>query len=180
MNCWQEQLIRRYPHLFVGTFRGVQFSPGYPRCSDGWQPIVTRLAEREAKASEGSSVQFTQLLELHGMLRVHWTSKSELPQRVELTIEEAVALAEARSACTCIDCGAEGRMFASDFLIFPACKVHERGVPVPVISGFHDIYVRRGIVGGRSALVHRRDDRTLDAFVDLRPGPVPMEGPRHG
>ena len=177
---WQERLIRRYPHLFVQSFRGVPFAPGYPRCSDGWQAIVTRAAERIAKASKGSSVQFTQLLEQHGMLRVHWTSKSELPQQVELTIEEAVALAEARSACTCIDCGAEGRMFASDFLIFPACKVHERGVPVPVISGFHDVYVRRGIVGGRSALVHRRYDRTLDAFVDLRPGPVPMEGPRHG
>jgi hypothetical protein len=83
---WQERLIRRYPHLFVQSFRGVPFAPGYPRCSDGWQAIVTRVAERVAKASKGSSVQFTQLLEQHGMLRVHWTSKSELPQRVELTI----------------------------------------------------------------------------------------------
>jgi hypothetical protein len=177
---WQEQLIRRHPHLFVRSFRGVPFAAGYPRCSDGWQAIVTRLAERIAKASKGLSVQFTQLLELRGMLRVHWTSESKLPQRVELSIEEAVALAEARSVCTCIDCGAEGRAFASDFLIFPACKVHERGAPVPVISGFRDVYVRRAIVGGRSVLVHCRYDWTLDAFVDLRPEPVPLEGQRDG
>jgi hypothetical protein len=176
---WQMRLIRRYPHLFVQSFRGVPFAPGYPRCSDGWQAIVTRVAERIANASKGSSVQFTQLLEEHGMLRVHWTSKSEIPQRVELKIEEAVALAEARSLCTCVDCGAEGRLFANDFLLFPACKAHRRGTPVPVISGFHDVFLRRAIVRDRSALVHVRYDWASDAFVDIPNADVARE-PHHG
>jgi hypothetical protein len=127
---WQEQLICRHQQLFVRSFRGVRFSPAYPRCNDGWRDIVTHLTERVAAASKGSAVQFTQILEQHGALRIHWTSRSELPQEVELAIEKAVGLAEARSVCTCVHCGAEGRLFASDFLLFPACKIHERGIPV--------------------------------------------------
>jgi hypothetical protein len=176
---WQERLIRRYPHLFAQSFRGVPFAPGYPRCSDGWQAIVTRVAERVDKASKGSSVHFTQLFEQHGMLRVHWTSKSEIPPRVELKIEEAIALAEARSLCTCVNCGAEGRLFANDFLLFPACKAHQRGTPVPVISGFHDVFLRRAIVKDRSVLVHVRYDWASDAFVDISNVDVARE-PHHG
>jgi hypothetical protein len=164
---WQERLIRSYPTLFVRTFRGVEYSPGYPMCSDGWQHIVSRLAERVDAASEGTAVHFTQIIEFHGMLRIHWTSLSELPQWTELSIEEAVSLAEARSVCSCVDCGAEGRLFASNFLLFPVCERHRRGTPVPDIRGSHDVYVRRSIVGGRPTLVRCRYDRVLDAFVDL-------------
>lgn len=113
------------------------------------------------------------------MLRIHWTSRTELPQRVALKIEEAVGLAEARSLCTCIDCGAEGRLFASNFLLFPACKAHQRGTPVPVISGFHDVFLRRGIVRERSVLVHVRYDWASDAFIHVPPEDVVKKGPRH-
>jgi hypothetical protein len=169
---WQERLIRRYPDLFVRSFRGAPFAPGYPRCFDGWQHIVSRLAERVAASSTASAVHFTHIVAEHGALRVHWTSRCELPSQMELKIEEAVGLAEARSLCTCKDCGAEGRLYASDFLIFPACDVHQRGTPVPVISGFHDVFLRRAIVRDRSALTHVRYDWASDAFVDLRPEPA--------
>jgi hypothetical protein len=176
---WQERLIRRYPHLFVRSFRGEPFAPGYPRCGDGWQDILSRLAERVAASATTSAVHFTHIVAEHGALRVHWTSTSELPQRMALQIEEAVALAEARSLCTCMDCGAEGRLFASDFLLFPACKAHQRGAPVPVISGFHDVFLRRGIVRDRSVLVSVRYDWPSDAFVDIPPEDVARR-PRHG
>ena len=120
MMPWQEQLIRRHPNLFVRPFRGVAFAPGYPRCPDGWQRLVTRLAERVAAASAEPAVYFTHIAMEHGMLRVHWSSRSELRRRVALKIEEAVALSEARSVCACAECGAEGRLFASDFF-FPRC-----------------------------------------------------------
>jgi hypothetical protein len=176
---WQHQIIRRYPNLFVRSFRGVPFAPGYPRCGDGWQRIVTRLVERVAAASKTSVIHFTQIVEEHGMLRIHWASRSELPQRVAFKVEEAVALAEAGSLCTCIDCGAEGRRYASDFLVVPLCTVHQRGTAVPIISGFHDVFLRRGIVRERSALVNVRYDWASDVFFPVPPDDVTKES-RHG
>jgi hypothetical protein len=176
---WQEQLIRRYPGLFVRSFRGVAFAPGYPRCDDGWPDVVTRLVERVAAASSDGTVYFTHMVAEHGALRVHWSSRTELTQRLALDIEEAVALAEARSRSTCAECGAEGRLFVSDFRIYPACKGHERGTLVPIVSGFHDVFVKRGIVRSRPALMSVRYDWASDAFVPAPPGSI-FKGPRHG
>jgi hypothetical protein len=176
---WQEQLIRRYPRLFVRSFRGVAFAPGYPRCDDGWQDVVTRLVERVAAASSDGTVYFTHMVAEHGALRVHWNSRTELAQRLALDIEEAVALAEARSLSTCAECGAEGRLFASDFRIYPACNAHEKGVPLPIVSGFHDVFVKRGIVRNRPALMHVRYDWASDTFVHAPPESF-MKGSRHG
>jgi hypothetical protein len=176
---WQEKLIRRYPHLFLRAFRGLAFAPGYPCCPDGWQDVVTRLVERVAAVSSDGTVYFTHIVAEHGALRVHWSSRTELAQRLALDIEEAVALAEARSLSTCTECGAEGRLFASDFRISPACKAHERGTAVQVVSGFHDVFVKRGIVRNRPALMHVRYDWASDAFVHAPPE-NPLKGRRHG
>ena len=176
---WQDDLIRRYPNLFVRSFRGVPFAPGYPRCHDGWQNVVARLAERVAAVSGDGTVYFTHMVAEHGALRVHWTSRSELPQRSALKVEEAVALAEARSLSTCAECGAQGRLFASAFRIFPACKGHQQGTAVPVISGFHDVFLRRGIVRRRSTLERVRYDWASDAFVHAPADNIAKEK-RHG
>jgi hypothetical protein len=177
---WQERLIRRYPHLFVRPFRGVAFAPGYPRCPDGWRNVVTRLVDRVAAISQDSTVYFTHMVSENGILRVHWNSRCELPQKTALRIAEAVALAEARSACACVDCGAEGRLFAHDFLLSPFCTNHHRGTAVQVIAGFHDIHLHRGVVRSRPALVRVRYDWESDAFVDVPPEDLPKKGERHG
>ena len=88
---WQHQIIWRYPNLFVRSFRGVPFAPGFPRCGDGWQRIVTRLVERVAAASKASVIHFTHIVEEHGMLRIHWVSRSELPQRVAFKVEVLIS-----------------------------------------------------------------------------------------
>jgi hypothetical protein len=176
---WQEQLIRRYPNLFLRAFRGVAFAPGFPRCDDGWQDVVTRLVERVAAVSSDGTVYFTHIVAEHGALRVHWSSRTELAQRLALDIEESVALAEARSLSTCAACGAEGRLFASDFRISPACKAHERGTRVPIVSGFHDVFVKRAIVRSRPALMNVRYDWASDAFVPAPPESI-LKGSRHG
>jgi hypothetical protein len=85
---WQEHLIRRHPALFVRPFRAVPFAPGYPRCPDGWQRVVTRLVERVAATSRDGTVYFTHIIAEHGAMRVHWNSRSELTQRMALKIEE--------------------------------------------------------------------------------------------
>lgn len=176
---WQDQLIRAHPNLFVRAFRGVPFAPGYPRCHDGWQQVVAKLVARVAAVTRDGTVYFTHMISEHGGLRVHWSSRTELPQRTALAIEEAVALAEARSLSTCAKCGAEGRLFASDFCISPLCAAHEEGTPVPIVSGFHDVFVKRGIVRSRPALMHVRYDWASDAFVHTPPESV-MKGPDHG
>jgi hypothetical protein len=179
VTAWQDKLIKRHPNLFLRSFRGVAFAPGYPRCDDGWQDVIARLVERVAAASNDGTVYFTHMIAEHGGLRVHWSSRTELPQRIALDIEEAVALAEARSMSTCTKCGAEGRLFTSDFRIAPACKAHEDGAPVPTISGFHDVFVKRGIVRSRPALMHVRYDWTSDTFIQA-PAETIVKGARHG
>jgi hypothetical protein len=177
---WQERLIRRYPNLFVRPFRGVGFAPGYPHCPNGWQQVVTRLVERVAAVSQDGTVSFVHMVSENGILRVHWRSRSELQQRTALRIEEATALAEARSACTCVDCGAEGRLFAHDFLLSPFCTNHQRGTAVPVIAGFHDVHLHRGVVRSRPALLRVRYDWESDAFVEVSPADQPRGEKQHG
>ncbi|MHC2462431.1 hypothetical protein [Bradyrhizobium embrapense] len=179
MKDWQTKLIKRYPNMFLQSFRGVAFAPGFPRCSDGWQLLVTKLVERVAAAAADGSIYFTHLVEEHGGLRVHWSSRTELPPKAALRVEEAVALAEARSVATCSVCGAEGRLFASDYRLSPLCKAHESGTAVPFISGFHDIFLRRGVVRHRSTLQRVRYDWRSDTFVDAPLANVAKE-PRHG
>lgn len=173
MTAWQAQLIQDYPTLFVRSFRGIAFAPGYPRCAPGWQPVVTRLVERVATAANDGSVYFTHMACDNGVLRTHWRSKSEIPQRLVLKIEEAIGLAEARSASACIDCGAEGRLFVTEFVLAPLCKLHQRGTPVPIVAG-RDVFLRRGVVRERTVLVQSRYDWEADAFLDL-PSPANPE-----
>lgn len=179
MTNWQTQLIQKYPTLFVRPFRGVAFAPGYPRCAPGWQPIVTRLVERVAAAANNGSIYFTYIACENGVLRTHWTSRSEIAQRVALRTEEAIGLAEARSASACIDCGAEGQLFSTDFVLAPLCKLHQRGTPVPIVAG-RDVFLRRGVVRERPVLLRSRYDWESDAFLDLPTSADPRAKAPHG
>ncbi|MDN4982166.1 hypothetical protein QY049_02870 [Bradyrhizobium sp. WYCCWR 13022] len=176
---WQEKLIRRNPSLFVRSFRGVAFAPGYPRCAAGWEHVVARLVERVAAAAKDGSVYFTHMVSENGVLRTHWSSRSEISQRQALKIEEAIGLAEARSASACIECGAEGRLFATNFVLAPLCKLHQRGTPVPIVAG-RDVYLRRGVVRERPVLVRSRYDWDSDAFLDLPTSVDPKAKAPHG
>ena len=176
---WQEELIRRNPTLFMRSFRGVPFAPGYPRCAAGWQHVVARLVERVSAAANDGSLYFTYMVCEHGVLRTHWSSRSEIPQRSALKIEEAVGLAEARSSSACIDCGAEGRLFATDFVLAPLCKLHQRGTPVPIVAG-RDVFLRRGVVRERPVLIRSRYDWESDAFLDLPASADPARKAPHG
>lgn len=171
---WQQALVEANLKIFARSFRGVRFAPGLPLCSRGWQHIVTRLVDRVSEATNGYHVIFTQIAEEHGILRICWTTHSELPRRVEFAIEQAIALASARSACTCMECGEEGRLFCSGYRLVVACDVHQSGIPVPVVQSFRANYLVRAIVNGRSQLVCSRYDRSSDSFIDAR-----KEAPNH-
>jgi hypothetical protein len=167
---WQQQLVDGYPDLFVRRFRGVPFSPGYPICGDGWRDIVTKMVERMSAAATHYRVHFAQISEGYGTLRVYWRAEAALPTHVERAIEELIALAEARSACTCTTCGAEGRLFSSKGWLLTACAEHARGKAVPTQPGLENMHIVRGRVGEDMRICTcRRYDRTLDAFVHVDP-----------
>jgi hypothetical protein len=169
-STWQQMLVDEHPKLFVRSFRNVPFSPGYPNCSDGWQDIVARLVTRVSRAAHGYSVHFAQIREQYGVLRVHWSTRAELPRGLELGIEEAVALAEARSSCTCTRCGAAGRLFSHGTRLLTVCPKHAEGIPVPVARGHQDgVHAVRVAVSGTTMIVCRRYDREADAFVECSP-----------
>jgi hypothetical protein len=170
-HTWQQMLVDAYPHLFVRSFRGVPFAPGYPTSPDGWRDIVIRLIERVSIAATGHRAHFTQISEKFGVLRIYWTAETEFPQDSELAIENAIACAEARSACTCAVCGVEGRLFSSGGWLLTACSDHARGVPVPVPSATENLHIVRGYVGEEVRVITcRRYDRARDLFIDIDPG----------
>jgi hypothetical protein len=168
-KTWQQDLVDLHPELFVGTFRAVPFSPGHPStCGDGWRDIVAKLVERVSAAATEYPIQFTQIREVHGRLAIHWRAEAALPKHVEYTIEESIARAEARSACSCMVCGANARLFSSGGQLHTACPNHAQGVPVPVPPGMEDLHIVRAFAGDEfHSVVCRRYDRDRDRFVDI-------------
>jgi hypothetical protein len=87
-----------------------------------------------------------------------------------------VDLAEARSACTCEICGAEGRLYDHSDWLTTRCAEHAEGEPIPVRLGFENVHVVRRIIGGRVRVVScRRYDRATDSFIDLPPESLGIE-----
>ncbi len=175
-NNWQQLLIANHPQLFIRSFRGLPFSPGYPLTPDGWREIVTKVADRVSEAAAGHSVYFCQISERYGRLRIYWNAESALPRRVERSIEEVIALAEARSSCSCATCGAEGRLFATGGLLLTACAAHARGEPVPTHPRLENVHLSRRFVGADIDSVECcRYDRRSDAFVEVDPGTLMVD-----
>jgi hypothetical protein len=161
--------------VFIRTFRGVDFAPGYPTCGDGWCDIVTKLVERVSAAAVGYPLHFTQVSEKYGVLRVYWRADASIPPRTELAIEEAIALGEARSGCTCATCAAEGHLFSSGGWLLTACSEHARGVPVPVRAGMENFHLVRRFVGEDARVIGCLYDRIHDKFVDVDPRSLGFE-----
>jgi hypothetical protein len=167
-KTWSQELVYRYPEVFIRKLRGVPFAAGYPHCNDGWREIVTKLVARVSAAAVGYPVHLTEIQERHGRLTIYWKAESDLPKRVERAIAEAIALAEARAACSCTVCGASARLFSNAGQFFPACPDHARGVQVPVGCGVENVHIVRYFVNGHfCTLEPRRYDRMHDRFVDI-------------
>jgi hypothetical protein len=174
-KTWQQNLVDQHPELFIRTYRGVPFSPGYPVAGDGWREIVTSLVERVSAAAEGYPIHFVQICERHGRLRVHWKAEANVPKRLEHTIEEAVTRAEARSIYSCLACGAKARLFSSGGRLIPSCPDHARGVPVPVRTAIEGLHIFQRRVDDSSTISCVRYDWDHDQFVDADPNLVGVD-----
>lgn len=163
---WRDDLVSRNPTLLKDPSGGAA---GRPEVGDGWADVVARALHRIAAISNaGVDFRILAIKEKFGTLRIY---TSVLRNSVATNaIEEIVALAEARSECTCEICGAEGVLYERGFELATRCEAHAVGSPVEVRPGWENIHIKRHLKPGRSRIVWcRRYLRESDKFVDILP-----------
>jgi hypothetical protein len=169
MADWRIEFMEAHPRLFSPGSRG------YAECGDGWHDLLERCCVRiEAALADGDLFTAEQIKSKYGTLRFYWGGS--LSDAAKARVEEAIDLAEARSACTCEICGAAGRLYERGDWLATACPEHARGEPVPVKAGHENLRIVGRLVEGRLRIAScRRYDREVDAFVDVDPATVGIE-----
>jgi hypothetical protein len=162
---WRVELIEAYPKLFMAPAAGPAAARGFPSCQEGWCDLLQRACARIHATVEAGGGTFTasQIKEKFGTLRFYW--RGCVTNRAE--VEEAIDLAEARSACTCEVCGEEGRLHRSGVTWMTRCSAHAQGSPVKTEPRLQNVVVVRRLVGARVHTSYRRYDRAADAFVEV-------------
>jgi hypothetical protein len=172
---WREELMERYPNLFRVKLDDRIATLGFPEVGDGWRELleiaVSRIATAMAAAPSGTVKIVRRNLARSGCWRGHGLSDV-----VENAVKEAVVLAEARSACSCEVCGAEGRLYSSGGCLATACAEHANGTIVALKPGWENLHVIRGYVGGKMGVfTYQRYVRKTDSFVDVDPKTIGIE-----
>jgi hypothetical protein len=174
---WRDQLVVGYPALFR-TYR--QTGIGTFRIGDGWQDIVATMLARittALSATAGNFVTVESVESKHGGLLVH-LSGLVTDASVRTAVEDAVDLAEARSASICELCGADGRLFETELRwLMTACDDHGRGASPIALGENARLPVHRAADG--RIIGSRRYDKDTDCFVDIAPDDIGLpHGPR--
>jgi hypothetical protein len=162
---WRVELMEAHPNLFPPQTSHSGSACGYPSCGDGWRDLLERLCARlEAALRDDETIQILHIKEEDATLSVHW--RGDVSPETRAGLHEAVALAEARSACTCEWCGAEGRLYSNDGVYMTRCAAHAQGAPVPNLSGQENILFVRLSTSDDFRIAARRYDREADRFID--------------
>lgn len=164
---WRVELVEAYPDLFhpAGDPPSAQ---GWPEVGDGWRDLLERACARIRAAVQADDGTFhaIQIKEKYATLRFYW--HGALSPEADALVEEAIDLAEARSAVTCEICGEPDRLCGSCWLI-TRCAQHAEGRQLNEAQPGDDIYVVERIDGARRKILRRRYDRDSDSFVDVDP-----------
>jgi hypothetical protein len=172
---WRADLVTAYPDLFrlIGDPPAAQ---GWPWIGDGWRELLQRACVRiqAAVQADGGSFKFSQIKEKYGTARLYWDGG--LSPEAAVRVEEAIDLAEARSATTCEVCGDPGRLYGGGWLTTRCARHADGGTPVEVRAGFENIHVIRRAVGGGFRIASCcRYDRDADALIDVDPRTLGIE-----
>jgi hypothetical protein len=174
VNDWRIELIEAHPDLFHPPEGHPEQASGYPWCDAGWRDLIERLCVRiEAALRDGERIRILQIKEKFASLRCYWSG--EVAPETAVQIMEAVALAKARSACTCEQCGSAGRLYNNAGVYMTKCTAHAKGVEVPPEPGRENVHLLRW-TPGTSDIYYARYDREADRFViDASPGSSGIE-----
>jgi hypothetical protein len=175
LTDWRTDLIRTHPKLFHAPAGVLQAAKGYPACGNGWRDLLNTACEKiEAAIAEDESFRVLQIKEKSATLRIFW--RGSLSTGVEAKIVDAVALAEARSACTCSQCGEEGGLYRAGGVLMTRCAVHAKGRRVEFAASLENVHIVRRIVDGQfRGVTCSRYVRATDTFVDLLPDSLAIE-----
>jgi hypothetical protein len=171
-RTWQADLVARYPALFNQEINGRVLAPGFPCVGDGWRDLVQRAIERIAAAvSEAPDcLRITQIKEKFAAIRIYWWGGPGFTDVMAAAVEEAIELAEARSACTCEQCGEPGRLYQIAGWYKTACDVHGEGTPVASRRpNLGNPRITRRLIDGNVVVRARRYIRATDAFEEVDP-----------
>ena len=170
---WRVDLIEAHPGLFHPPAGAPEAAEGYPDCEEGWRDLLERACNRIEAALEGGVFRVLQIKEKYGTLRFY--RDGELSPEAETKVKQAIALAQARSACTCEICGAEGRLYSRGGWLATACAQHASGEAVPINPGFENVRIFWEVVEERLRTICQRYDRAADALVDVDPKSLGIE-----
>ncbi|WP_426532969.1 hypothetical protein [Bradyrhizobium sp. McL0615] len=169
-------MIGFYPDLFHPPADQPGTAAAYPECGQGWLDVLDRacIRIRAAVEADGAPFKFTQIKEKYASLRVDWDGA--LSPAATAHVENAIVLAEARSACTCEECGEEGFLHQSGDWLTTRCATHAEGKPVDPRPGFENLHIVRQFAAGRmNAITCRRYNRETDSFTDVDPSELGIE-----
>ena len=174
---WRIELLKAHPRLFRGSIDKPYAAEGYPNCEEGWSDLLERACVRiEAALVDGGVFNVLQIKEKFGALRLYWDG--DMSDVAKAKVEEAIALAVARSACTFEICGAEGRLYNRGGWLATACADHAKGEPAPIKPGYENLHMVRtfGPEPGRFPIIScRRYIRKTDWFEDVDPKSLGIE-----
>jgi hypothetical protein len=170
---WRDELVEAHPRLFHAPAGTPAAAQGYPECGDGWRDLLERAcAKIEAALADEDTYRALEIKEKYAILRFCW--EGALSKQAEAKVEEAVELAKARSACTCEQCGAPGRLFERGDWLMTACSEHGKGKPVVGRRDLENVHVMYRIVDGKPAPRARRYIRETDSFEEVDPSTLDL------
>lgn len=165
---WRIELIGAHPRLFDPPEGHPERASGYPWCEAGWRDLLERLCVRiEGALPEGETIHFSQIKEKFAALRVYW--RGDVSSDTAARINAAIALGEARSACTCEECGEVGKLYQHAGRYQTHCATHAKGAPVTAELGLENVYVARLAAQSGFRVEPRRYDRETDTFSEVPP-----------
>jgi hypothetical protein len=172
---WRVELIEAYPDLFHPAADHPGVAQAYPEHGEGWRDLLERACGRirVAVQAEGGRFKLTQVIEKFATIRIYWDGTLSIDAASR--VEEVIALAEARSGCTCEVCGPPGRLYDRGGWLATACPDHASGGPVPIRPLRENLHIVRGVIEDRVSVSCRRYDRDSDAFVHVDPRSVDIE-----
>jgi len=171
---WRIELINAHRDLFRPPAKVPVLAKGYPDCGPGWRGLLNSACDRINEALDAEErVAVQQIKEKYGTLRFYWQGTLSTKSRAK--VEEAVALAEARSACTFEECAEEGRLYRAGGVLMTRCEAHAKGQPVAIKPGFENVHIVQRLIGMQSQVAYRRYDRATDSFGSVDPGALGFE-----